>query len=890
MLVNFKKLFCVSVRCPSGPCDGVRKPHWAAKSSFTFNWPPPGLFDARQPITIQQDIIELPLTKQLAAYVPALDPGCRTKQHQHMKLSKPRRITASEVCKCLQMWGIQPPAVLQDPCNAEKQVIYVPHQPQQQDSQDSETCQRDAVREQHPLDSRDPCSSISDQAYQAAVQAARTAARVQAMADIVALDETYSAADKEEAQQLAQLACAAARQAACGATSIVKACHKPTNCGVNVCSDELPANSRTAAAAAYRKEAIDILQEAAAASSQQSQQHSMLECPQLSKRQACEQAVEDRKQRSCLPAALQRQYTDEEVMMALEWALLKEHYNEPVGISGVVKLLQTKQQQGISRWELLSTAVTKLPLLWTSKDSSSDEAAELLEQLKREAREDQPLARTSSSLEQQLWQKDRVREGRQLLVECKVWNAMSAPSKQYLQPMRTARLWPAGLRQLGLAAAKHYNKAQQEKKAEEERRQQQQAAELAAAAAAGGSPGVLPDAGMRPASPAGTETSGHSSSRASTPENDGSSVFTHSLSPGSIMRSDASGYTEASLETNSCSSYNYSCSSKATNSVMSHGSTVGSALASVRRFVVDSAALRGSKTASPASSSMSSPHAAAATAADPVTASNNSFTARAPSPRAASRLGLASRTASASALAAQEEQAAAGLWQQQQRQQQQLGAGGLFERLRRTVTRRDSAASTSGSSKGSSSSDVCSPVSSTAPSSILHFAVDMEPVSRLRSGSSLLHIAQRKSAAGREAMMHGAEPARSFGDPKQLAAALQRCSSPELAGLTPAARAAAQMLRSVAVNAIQGSSVAAAPGLTPASGPGAAAEANGMASPACPASEEPAADEPQDFQAMWQSIAAHHGLDPQPSLAHEQQLAELTRGPVRRKKGAARYA
>jgi hypothetical protein len=32
---------------------------------------------------------------------------------------------------------------------------------------------------------------------------------------------------------------------------------------------------------------------------------------------------------------------------------------------------------------------------------------------------------------------------------------------------------------------------------------------------------------------------------------------------------------------------------------------------------------------------------------------------------------------------------------------------------------------------------------------------------------------------------------------------------------------------------------------------------------------------------MWQSVAAHHGLDPQPSLAHEQQLAELTRGPVR---------
>jgi hypothetical protein len=694
----------------AGPCDGVCKPHWTAESSFTFNWPPPGLFDAKQPITIQQDIIELPLTKQLAAYVPALDAGCRTKPHHHMKLSKPRRVTASEVCECLQMWDIQPPPVLQDPRNADKQVIYVPHQPQQQEAQDTEAGQRDAAHEQHSFDSRDPCSAISDQAYQAAVQAARTAARVQAMADIVALDETYSAADKEEAQQLAQLACAAAQQAARGATSIVKACHKPTNCGVNVCSDDLPADSRAVAAAAYRKEAMDILQEATAASGQQPQHHCVHVRPQVSKHKACEDALEERKQHSCLPAALQRQYKDEEVMMALEWALLKEHYNEPAGLSGLVKLLRSKQQQGISRWELLSTAVSKLPLLWTSKYSSSEEAAELLEQLKMEAREVQPLARTSSSLEQQLWQKDKVREGRQLLVECKVWNAMAAPSKQYLQLMRTARLWPPGLRQLGLAAAKKY-KAQQEKTAEEERKQQQQVAEIAAAAAAGGAPVVLPAAEMRPDSPGDSETTGHSSSRASTPDNDSSGVFVHS--PGSIMRSDASGYTEASLATNSYNSYNsynFSCSSKATNSGMSNGSIVGTALASVGRFVVDAAALRGGKAATP-SSSMSLSRAAAPPALDPVTASNNSFTARAPSPRAASRLGLASRTASASALAAQEEQAAAAAALLQQ-QQQPLAAGGLFQRLRRAVTRRDSA----GSSKDSGSSGACSDVSSTAPS------------------------------------------------------------------------------------------------------------------------------------------------------------------------------
>jgi hypothetical protein len=117
---------------------------------------------------------------------------------------------------------------------------------------------------------------------------------------------------------------------------------------------------------------------------------------------------------------------------------------------------------------------------------------------------------------------------------------------------------------------------------------------------------------------------------------------------------------------------------------------------------------------------------------------------------------------------------------------------------------------------------------------------------------------------------------------------MQRCSSPELAGLASPARAAAQPLGSVAVSANQISgAVAAAPSLTPAT---AGAAAAGEALPACPASEEAAADETQDFQAMWQSVAAHHGLDPQPSLAHEQQLAELTRGPVRRKKGAARYA
>ncbi|KAF6260965.1 hypothetical protein COO60DRAFT_1637178 [Scenedesmus sp. NREL 46B-D3] len=350
-------------------------------STFTFNWPPPGLFDDRQPITIQQDIIELPLTRQLAAYVPALDPGKRTKPHHHMKLAKPRRITASEVCECLQMWGIQPPAVLQDPCNADKQVIYVPHQPQQQHAEDFEAGQQELGHEQHRPASRDPCGKIADQAYKAAVQAARAAARVQAMADVVALDENCTSADREEAQQLAKLACAAARQAARGATSIVKACHTPTNCGVEFCREELPASSHTAAVAAYRTQAMHILQEATAATSQQQQQ---------------------------------QQHTPERP----EWALLKQQHSEHVGVPGLLKLLRSKQQPGITRWRLVAMAVTKLPLLRASKDSSIQGAAELLEQLKKEAREEQALARVSSSVEAQLMQKDKLKEGRQLLVEC----------------------------------------------------------------------------------------------------------------------------------------------------------------------------------------------------------------------------------------------------------------------------------------------------------------------------------------------------------------------------------------------------------------------------------------------------------------------------------------
>jgi hypothetical protein len=69
-----------------------------------------------------------------------------------------------------------------------------------------------------------------------------------------------------------------------------------------------------------------------------------------------------------------------------------------------------------------------------------------------------------------------------------------------------------------------------------------------------------------------------------------------------------------------------------------------------------------------------------------------------------------------------------------------------------------------------------------------------------------------------------------------------------------------------------------------------AATCEGEAVHARPASKAPAAEGTQDFQVMWQSVAAHHGLDPQLSLAHEQQLAELTGGTARRKKGAARHA
>uniref|UniRef100_A0A383WC71 Uncharacterized protein n=1 Tax=Tetradesmus obliquus TaxID=3088 RepID=A0A383WC71_TETOB len=584
------------------------------------------------------------------------------------------------------MWGIQPPAVLQDPCNADKQVIYVPHQPQQ-DAQGSASGALDAAAEQHLITSSGPCSNIPDQAYKAAVQAAKAAARVKAMADIVALDETCCAADKEEARQLADLACAAARQAARGATSIVKAYHKPTNCGVDLCSEEPPASSRAAAVIAYRKQAIDILQAATAVSSQQ--QPRTPEQPEVAKHRACEQAVQKHKQGSCLPPSLQRQYKDEEVMMALEWALLRQQFRDSVGLPGLIKLLQTEQQMGISRWRLLKTAVTKLPLLWDSKDSSSNEASELLEQLKKEAREEQPLARISSSLEQQLQQKDTVREGKQLLLECKVWSAMTAPSQQYLQLMRTARLWPPGLRQVGRAAADIYKK-DREQKAAEERRQKQQLSQQQNAhptAAAAGAFAASAGGAMRPASPAGSETTGHSSSRASTPEGDSSAVFEGS--PGSTLRSDASGYTETSLGTYSCSSYNHSCTSKATDSAASQVSTVGSALAVMRRYVESRAASSASRAASSRRGSVLSLPPVAAPAVDPSAASSsNSFTARLPSPRATSRLGLASRTASASALAAQEEKAAAVtalLHQEQQQQQQQRqrpAGGGLFERLR----------------------------------------------------------------------------------------------------------------------------------------------------------------------------------------------------------------
>jgi hypothetical protein len=301
---------------------------------------------------------------------------------------------------------------------------------------------------------------------------------------------------------------------------------------------------------------------------------------------------------------------------------------------------------------------------------------------------------------------------------------------------------------------------------------------------------------------------------------------------------------------------------------------------------------------------MSSP-TAAALAIDPVAAgSSNSFTGRLPSPRAASRLGLANRTASASALAAQEQQAAslAALLQEQQQQQQQRrhSSGGLFERLRRAVSRKDGTGSSS--SKASGSSDGCSPVSSTGPSSILPFTVDAEPVARLHSGS-VPYIARHLSAAGREAMLHGAEPVRSFGDHRQVPAAAQRCSSPDLAmlaGLAPAAAATAATAQlpggAVAGGPSQGSQMAIAapawPQLSSSSATGAVtAEPAQHAAPCvCPASNEAAAEGEEDFQAMWQSAAAHHGLDPHLSLAHEQQLAAVTGSKKPRKKGAARRA
>uniref|UniRef100_A0A383WBG6 Uncharacterized protein n=1 Tax=Tetradesmus obliquus TaxID=3088 RepID=A0A383WBG6_TETOB len=179
----------------------------------------------------------------------------------------------------------------------------------------------------------------------------------------------------------------------------------------------------------------------------------------------------------------------------------------------------------------------------------------------------------------------------------------------------------------------------------------------------------------------------------------------------------------------------------------------------------------------------------------------------------------------------------------------------------------------------------------------------MEAVAGLHSGS-LPYIGRHLSAAGREAMLHGSDPVRSFGDHRQAAGTVQRCSSPELthlAGMPRTASAtAAQRPGSFAAGGSQGCGVIlAAAALPPPAGTAAAgavataataAAAHGAATDAGPASEEPATGGMQEFQAMWQSVAAHHGLDPQLSLAHEQQLAEVTGGRVRRKKAAARYA